>query len=304
MGFEQRPQQINADVVFATQSPSKVEANKTTIQHLADDLGRPVTFDSLDPEIFEPESDGKTPDIVALDKTETLRRNVLFDSEKRTVILAFDVVTMIAESPEDFDAGNGEDLKRLLREMDLGDEQSPESLWSQITETLETEKVRMLERCTQGAFSIEWHIGFALNSSDGQVSNRGVLVLRVSFTALNPDVVLEAFALSEDLQMMRESNERPSNRDLVKGVKAFAIGPRLPFVKLIPQYGDVDHLIAYNRDYPEETYNLTPEQFFNLVRDCALTPHMALQLIAGSQSESDEIQDPYQKETVKLNPLA
>lgn len=291
-----------ADILFATQSASKVEANKATIQELAAlrEDQTPISVDSIDPEIFKPESDLQTADEVAWEKTETLRENVLFSPEKRTLILAFDVVTLIAETPYDFDAGNAEDLKKLLRQVDFNEDVETERLWECIMETLDTEEVRMLQRCTKGAFTIEWHIGFALNSSDRTVANRGAVVLRATFTALDPTVVFQAFALSENLEEMREQGKRPTPKDLTNGVKAFAIGPRLPFVKLIPEYADTTNLIAYNRDNPDEKFILTPEQFFSLVRDCALTPQMALQLLADSETLEPNAH-PLEKETVKFS---
>ena len=290
----------DADILFATQSPSKVEANKRTVQEIAEATDATISVDSLDPEIFKKEGDSEYADEVAMDKTETLRTNVLFSPEKRTLIVAFDVVTILRESPDDFESEGGEDLKKLLRQVDFSEDVETEELWKNIIDTLDTEKVRMMERCTQGAFAIEWHIGFALNSSDQTVVNRGALVLRATFTALDPEVVVQAFALSEGLQAKRENNERPTEKELTNGVKAFAIGPRLPFVKLIPQYADHEKLVAFNRDYPEEISTLTAEQFLNLVRDCALTPHMALELLADSES-AEPISDPLGKQTVKFS---
>lgn len=288
----------DADVLFATQSPSKVEANKRTVQEMAESFDVTMTVDSIDPEIFKKESDSQNPDEVAMDKTETLRKNVLFSPEKRTLIVAFDVVTILRESPDDFDAGNGEDLKKLLRQIDFSEDVETEQLWENIIQTLDTEQVRMLEMCTQNAFAIEWHIGFALNSSDQTVANRGAIVLRAAFTALNPEVVFQAFALTEELHKKKDNNERPTEKDLT-AVKAFAIGPRLPFVKLIPQYADQDNLVAFNRDYPEEVSTLTAEEFLSLVRDCALTPTMVLDLLSGSESE-EPISDPLGTEPVKF----
>lgn len=293
----------DADVLFATQSPSKVEANKRTVQEIAAATNSTITVDSLDPEIFKKESDEKNPDDVAMEKTETLRTNVLFSPEKRTLIVAFDVVTILRESPEDFESEGGEDLKKLLRQIDLSEDVETDALWQNIIATLDTEKVRMIESCTQGAFAIEWHIGFALNSSDQTVANRGALVLRATFTALDPEVVVQAFALSEELKAKQDNNERPTEKELVSGVKAFAIGPRLPFVKLIPQYADQSKLVAFNRDYPAEVFTLTAEQFLNLIRDCALTPHMALELLADSES-TEPIIDPLGKGTIKFSFMA
>lgn len=290
-----------ADILFATQSSSKVEANKRTAEDIGRNINRIVTFSTSDPETFEVESESNRVDEVAWAKTESLRRNLLFNPEKRTLILAFDVVTILAESPEDFETGNGEDLKRLLRQIDFSDDVDTVTLWNNILETLETERIRMLERCTNGAFCIEWHIGFALNSSDQTVANRGALVLRATFTALDPQIVVQAFTLPEELDEKRKSGERPTRQDL-NGVQAFAIGPRLPFVKLIPEYADLDELKAYNQGFPEEAAVLTPEQFLSLVRDCALTPYMALELLAGSESSSP-IEDPLEKDLVKFQIL-
>lgn len=291
----------DADILFATQSASKVEANKKTVQKISADSGIKISVDSIDPEIFDVESDSQKPDEVAWDKTETLRTNVLFNREKRTLIVAFDVVTWIAESPEDFESGNGEDLKRLLRQVDFSDDLDTELLWENIINTLDTERVRMMERCANGAFCIEWHIGFALNSSDQQVSNRGALVLRASFSAFNPDVIMQAFALTESLEEKRKHGIRPTERDLVNGVKAFAIGPRLPFVKLIPEYADPQELKAFNRDFPDEVSILSAEEFLNLVRDCAISPQMAISLLAGSEQPDGPIVAPLDKETVKFD---
>jgi len=288
----------DADVLFATQSSSKVEANKRTIQEMADAVDVTMTVDSIDPEIFKKESDSQSPDEVAMDKTETLRKNVLFSPEKRTLIVAFDVVTILRESPDDFDAGNGEDLKKLLRQIDFSEDVETKQLWENIIQTLDTEQVRMLEMCTQNAFAIEWHIGFALNSSDQTVVNRGAIILRATFTALNPEVVFQAFALTEELHKKKDNGERPTEKDLT-AVKAFAIGPRLPFVKLIPQYADQESLVAFNRDYPEEMSALTAEEFLSLVRDCALTPNMMFELLAGSESV-EPITDPLGTEPVKF----
>ncbi|GEM_PF-1468532 len=290
-----------ADILFATQSASKVEANKKTVQEIGNSVDIQVSIGSIDPEIFEMESNSEEPDQVAWDKTETLRKNVLFNPEKRTLIVAFDVVTWIAESPEDFESGKGEDLKRLLRQVDLNADIDSALLWESIINTLETERIRMMERCANGAFCIEWHIGFALNSSDQQVSNRGVLVLQASFSAFNPEVIMQAFALTDALEEKRTLGIRPTEKDLVNGVRAFAIGPRLPFVKLIPEYADPEKLKAFNRDFPDEVGTLSAEQFLSLVRDCALSPQMALSLLAGSEQEDGQIVAALDKETVKFN---
>lgn len=290
-----------ADVVFATRSPSKVEANRRTVEEIGKNINRPITFSVSDPENFEVESDGERADEVAWAKTESLRQNLLFNPEKRTLILASDVVTILAESPEALDAGNGEDLKRLLRQIDFSDDIDTDTLWNKIIDTIDTERIRILERCTNGAFCIEWHIGFALNSSDQTVANRGALVLRATFTALDSQIVTQAFTLSDELEEKRQSGERPTKQDL-NGVPAFALGPRLPFVKLIPEYADLDELKAYNQGFPEEAAVLTPEQFLSLVRDCALTPYMALELLAGSENSSP-IENPLEKDLVKFQIL-
>lgn len=304
MGGSERQQQIaNADVIFASQSTPKVEANKPAVRTVMAAGGRDVVFGSVDPEIFAVELEAAPADVVAFSKTETLRQELLFDPNRETLLFAFDVTTAIAESPADFAAGNGQELKRMLRQLKLPDDQETEGYWQQILDTLNTEQLRMLRLCTKGAFVIEWQIGFALNSQSGTYVNRGVLVLQASFTALSEDVVFQAFALSESLQQMQAKGERPTPRDLAEGVKAFAIGPRLPFVKLIPEYGQPDQLLAYNRDYPEEQYQLTAEQFLTLVRDCAMTPQMVLQLLAGS-GENLEGSSPLAKPTVKLTPVS
>lgn len=290
-------------VLIATSSGSKRRANEANIETIVAmaNLDTPMPVDSMNPEVFEPESDSIEVDKVAWQKTETLRQNLEFPADQRTVLLAFDVATFLG-SEEELNAGQGEDLKRVLRQIDLTGDEDVKQKWAKIIDVLETEKMRMIERCTNGAFSIEWHIGFAINSSDSKVGNRGALVLRATFNALSKDVVMQAFALSEKLEEMRAQDILPDQSDLVDGVQALAIGPRLPFAELLPEYAQVDNLTIRDRDYPEDQPQIaSTETFLALVRDCALPPFACLQLLADSMVETPSPAAHLAKPTVRLS---
>jgi hypothetical protein len=270
------------------------------IAGLFDAFRMQVTTDAMNPEVFEPEAEDTEVDMVALKKTETLRKNLSFKEDERTLLVAFDVATFLG-SEEELDAGAGEDLKRLMRQVDLTDGKEGKEKWEEIMAILQAEKVRTIERCAHGAFSIEWHIGFAINSNDGVISNRAALVLRASFNALSPEVILQAFRLSDELDDLRKAGTLPTAGQLTSGVKALAIGPRLPFAELLGEKAQLDSLTLRNRDYPElPAVKTSPEVFLSLVRDCALPPQACLELLANSWDDSDAPKSPLEKKTVPV----
>jgi hypothetical protein len=188
-----------------------------------------------------------------------------------------------------------------MRQIQISEDGEVQAQWQHIIEVIEAEKVRMLERCTNGAFCIEWHVGFAINSSDGVVTNRGALVLRAVFSALDPEIVINAFTLSEELQALRSEGKVPTREQLVRGVQALAIGPRLPFAELLGKHAYETSLVACNRDYPEDDWRMSPDQFLAIIRDCALPPDVGLQLLAGSLDPETPPEKHLEKPTVKLD---
>lgn len=289
------------EVMIASSSSKKRAANEKSIDEVTGQVGSKIKVDSVDPEIFVPESDSDRVDEVAWLKTETLRQNLRFNPEERTLIAAFDVATFISEAIDNPGPTQGEDLKRVMRQIEISEDAEAQEQWQRIIDVIETEKVRMLERCTNGAFCIEWHVGFAINSSDGIVNNRGALVLRAVFSALDPEIVMSAFALSEELESLRSEGTLPTREQLVEGVQALAIGPRLPFAELLADNAYETSLIAFNRDYPEDDWHLSPDEFLAIIRDCALPPLVGLQLLAGSLNPEITPEKHLEKPTVKLN---
>lgn len=288
-------------VMIASSSPSKRAANEKSIGQVTALAGAKINVDSVDPEIYAQESESHLVDIVAWLKTETLRQHLRFNPDQRTLIVAFDVATFISEAEGGFNPTEAEDLKRVMRQIEISDDVEAQEQWQRIVDVIETEKVRMLERCTNGAFCIEWHVGFALNSSDGMVTNRGALVLRAVFSALDPQIIIDAFTLSEELETLRSEGILPQREQLVEGVQALAIGPRLPFAELLAEYAYENSLVAFNRDYPENKWPMNPDVFLALIRDCALPPQVGIQLLAGSL-DPEMIPDKHlDKPTVKLN---
>lgn len=285
-------------VTLATSSAAKRRANETSIESVATMLGTGVDIDSVNPELYEDESDRPEVDHVAWLKTETLRKNVAFEEGERTILAAFDVVTLLGSEAE-LDEGKGEDLKRIMRDIDLSSDADATTKWDTISKALEVEQTRMLERCAHGAFAIEWHIGFAINSNDSKIANRAALVLRATFNALGEDIVLQAFTLSEDLKQKREHHELPTSAELTAGVQALAIGPRLPFAELLPQFAQTDKLTIRNRDYPDvDAMQADTETFLKLVKECALPPLACLDFLASSYDEAGTPESQLAKPTI------
>jgi hypothetical protein len=288
-------------IVIATSSRRKTEENKRNINTLAKLADISLSVNSFDPEVFVPESDSHLVDVVAWKKTEALRINRLPDSE-RELIVAFDVSTAIAaKREEDINPTQATDLKRMLRDIHISEDGDAQEQWNHIIEVIEAEKIRMLEFCTQGRFCIEWHVGFAVNSTDGIVSNRGVLVLRATFNPLDPDIIFNAFTLSDELEEMKNNGLVPTHQQLVNGMQAFAIGPRITFAELLGEYANQETLVVSNRDYPGDEVTMNPEQFLRIVRDCALPPHLGFQLLAGSLDPEMTPERHLSKPTIKFD---
>jgi hypothetical protein len=291
---------VSADVVIATQSKPKRQAGQRVIKKIAENFQHTPKVSAVNPEIFTPESDSTKVDEVAWKKTETIRENLPFGSDQVTMIVAFDVATFLVEFDDNGDPKEGEDLKRLLRQLPDSEFEDTRSYWENICKLLETEKVRMIQRCVNSVFAIEWHVGFAVNASDGSIANRGAVVLRAVFNPLDEDLVVGAFTLSEKLQHMKETLQKPTHSDLAEGVTAFEIGPRLPFAEMIPDSADLDNLTIENRDYPEQQKIITPEEFLAVVVNCELPPHIAVQLLGDSVSMGLTPEEKINKPTVQL----